>query len=192
LFSYFDACLGEKGENFSFFHQLITKLKARRDVLQMDTERVQMLCDLASAVLNAKSSEGKYIISIYPGKIFIPSYFKEGEPVLLSKSFLGANFKLNEMKKKSPKKKKEETTPSKRKRGGDDKKKKKKKVENSETEEDYVTSDEEVVVVTPSKRIPRQTPSKKTPIKDTPVKELEPIEQEPEEPKETFGRRMRL
>jgi hypothetical protein len=84
-------------DNLSFFQQLISKLKQRRDVdLENDSFRIQELCDLSLSILN-RSTEGKsHASQVYPGKIYIPPYYKLAEGFKVTQLFLSPNVKISE------------------------------------------------------------------------------------------------
>jgi hypothetical protein len=84
-------------DNLSFFQQLISKLKQRRDVdLEDDSFRIQELCDLSLSILN-RSTEGKsHASQVYPGKIYIPPYYKLAEGFKVTQLFLSPNVKISE------------------------------------------------------------------------------------------------
>jgi outer membrane biosynthesis protein TonB len=84
-------------DNLSFFQQLISKLKQRRDVdLEDDSFRIQELCDLSLSILN-RSTEGKsHASQVYPGKVYIPPYYKLAEGFKVTQLFLSPNVKISE------------------------------------------------------------------------------------------------
>ncbi|KAL0479762.1 hypothetical protein AKO1_000736, partial [Acrasis kona] len=75
LFTYFDA-ITKNTDNMSFMYQLINKMKQRTDALDADSTRHLVICDMAAAVLH-RCTEGKsYDTKPYPGRMFIPGFFK--------------------------------------------------------------------------------------------------------------------
>jgi hypothetical protein len=144
LFSFFDIVLLSELENLPFFYQLIAKLKYKKDVfLDSDSTNLQVICDLSISILNKISELKTYPSQIYPGKIYIPNYFREVDSKEKYIPNNNTNYLNNEIK-------------------IDDKKARKLK----DIVEEKIIKKQSPVKQSSVKK----TPVKKTPVKKTPVK----------------------
>eukprot|EP01080_Neovahlkampfia_damariscottae_P002637 gene2637-3834_t len=155
LFTYFDL-VTQNVDNLSFFQQLISKLKQRKDIdLKNDNDdsfRIQELCDLTLSILN-RSTEGKsHSSQVYPGKIYIPPYYKLAEGFKVTQLFLSPSIKISE--------------------------KNARKLTNSTPEKKHSTPTKKGNVSklkSPKSKTPAKSPKSKTP-KKSPKKKIENVE----------------
>ncbi len=73
FFAYFDEVCKD-ADNLTFFNHLIAKLKQTRDIQNLDSTNILVMCDLALAVVS-RVCEGKSLLHSFPGQLYIPAMF---------------------------------------------------------------------------------------------------------------------
>lgn len=74
IFAYFDE-VTQDSDNYSFFLQLLRKIKQRRDFENLESNNPLIICDICTAVLNNCAETRSFSTMPFPGKIFIPQFF---------------------------------------------------------------------------------------------------------------------